>query len=69
MKTAAVALDDWKLPVFKKRLDDAGYAYEQRAGIVKDTLTLIVKYKYRAELSLVIMAANAECASIKAARK
>lgn len=61
MKTAAVVMDDWKLPTFKKHLDAAGYAYTEHPGITKGTLTLKVKYEWVAALKPIIEAANAEC--------
>lgn len=32
MKTAAIALDAWKLAIFKRHLDTAGYAYGERGA-------------------------------------
>ena len=32
MQKAGIMLDDWKLPIFKKALDDAGFEYEQSPG-------------------------------------
>lgn len=63
MKTAAVCIDDWKLPVFKKHLDAAGYSYTEHPGITKDALTLRVKYEWVANLKPIIEAANLECAN------
>lgn len=65
MKTAAVVLDSWKLPVFKKRLDRAGFSYEQAPGLTADTITLRVKYEWVADLQPIIEAANKECAARK----
>ena len=64
MKTAAVAIDSWKLTVFKKHLDAAGYKYTEGAGLTKDTLLLSVKYDWVATLKPIIEAANAECATM-----
>jgi len=63
MKTAGVVIDDWKLQIFKKHLDAAGYAYTEHPGITEDTLTLRVKYEWVAELKPIIEAANKECAN------
>ena len=61
MKTAGVAIDDWKLPIFKKHLDAAGYTYTEHPGLTKNTLTLVVEYEWVAELKPIIEAANEEC--------
>lgn len=61
MKTAAVVIDDWKLPTFKKHLDAAGYTYTEHPGITKETLTLKVRYEWVAALKPIIETANAEC--------
>lgn len=65
MKKAAVAIDDWKLPTFKKHLEDAGYSYTEHHGVTKDTLLLQVQYEWVADLQPIIEAANAECANAK----
>lgn len=59
-KTAAVAIDEYKLPTFKKHLDDGGYKYTVHPGLTADTLTLRVEYEWVAKLLPVIEAANAE---------
>ena len=61
MKTAGVVIDDWKLPIFKKHLDAAGYTYTEHPGVTSKTLTLRVTYKWVSELKPIIEAANAEC--------
>lgn len=61
MKTAAVAIDAWKLPTFKKHLDAAGYSYTEGRGITHDTLILSVKYEWVKDLKPIIEAANEEC--------
>lgn len=63
MKTAAVAIDAWKLPIFKKHLDAAGYTYTEGPGVTADTLILSVKFAWVKDLMPVIKAANAECAN------
>ena len=65
MKTAAVFLDSWKLSIFKKHLDAAGYSYTEQPGVTTDTLTLHVKYEWVANLKPIIEAANQECANAK----
>jgi hypothetical protein len=63
MKTAAVIIDKWKLPIFDKHLEDAGYTYTTGASITPNTLTLHVNYEWVAELQPIIQAANDECSS------
>lgn len=58
MKTAGVVIDAYKLPVFKKHLDAAGFKYTEHPGITKDTLTLKVSYEWVADLQPIIEAAN-----------
>ena len=61
MKTAGVIIDSWKLPIFKKHLEEAGYTYEEQAGVAPKTLTLMVNYGWVADLKPVLEAASAEC--------
>lgn len=67
MKKAGVVIDDWKLPIFKRHLDMAGFAYTEHPGITEGTLTLRVEYKWVGELKPIIKAANTECANAKRA--
>ena len=61
MKTAAVAIDAWKLAIFKRHLDAAGYSYTEGPGLTPDTLFLKVKTDLIAPLQRVIEAAQKEC--------
>jgi len=65
MKTAAVVIDDWKLPIFKRHLDAASRTYTEGVGITADTLLLQVQYEWVADLKPIIEAANKECANAK----
>lgn len=60
-KKAGVVIDNWKLPVFKRVLDDAGFAYEQAPGVTKDTITLMVEYDFVSKLQPYIENAQNEC--------
>ena len=62
MKKSAVALDDWKLPIFKKHLDAAGYKYEVPVPFTHGTLILTVHFDWVHELKPIIEAAQRECA-------
>lgn len=61
MKTAGVAIDAWKLPIFKKHLDAAGYSYTEHPGVTAGTLFLKVKTERIATLQPVIEKAQEEC--------
>lgn len=67
-KTAGVVLDDWKLPIFKKHLDAAGFLYVDPVKFGESALLLRVSYEWAHELQPIIEAANKECADIKAAK-
>lgn len=63
MKTAAVVIDKWKLPIFKRHLEDAGYKFDESVGLTEGTLPMLVKYELVYNLKPVIEAANTECAN------
>jgi hypothetical protein len=63
VKLAGVVLDAWKLDIFKRHLDAAGFDYTQQPGITDGTLILKVSYEWVFELQPIIEAANAECAA------
>ena len=65
MKKAAVIIDKWKLAIFKRHLEKAGYTYTELAGVTNDTLTLQVHYEWVVNLKPVIEAANRECSNAK----
>lgn len=62
---AAIALDKWKLPIFKKHLDKAGFKYTKHPGLTKDSVTLTVKTESISRLKPVVIAANSEAARTK----
>jgi hypothetical protein len=64
-KKAATVIDDWKLPIFKKHLDAAGYKYEDPLPFTDGTLVLKVHYEWVSELQPLIEAAQRECAKFK----
>lgn len=65
MKTAAIILDDWKLAIFKRHLDKAGFKYTEHPGVTAKTLLLKVSYEWTADLAPVVAAANNEAARSK----
>jgi len=63
MPTAGIVIDKWKLPIFKKRLEDAGYEFSVYPCVL-NTLTLKVSYVFASDLKPVIEEANKQCAKI-----
>lgn len=43
MRTVGIAVDDWKLSIFTKRLNEAGYAFSQHPGLIDKTSLLRVE--------------------------
>jgi hypothetical protein len=61
---AGVAVEDWKLPVFRKRLTDAGFSYTDAGEMINGTTLLHVQFAYMEALPalrLVLQEAQAEC--------
>ena len=65
MKKAAIAIDKWKLSIFKRHLSDAGYQFEQHPGFNDATLVLTVMTSSAKELEVVVRAANTEAQKTK----
>lgn len=64
IKMAGIAIDAWKLPVFSKRLTNAGFTYEQKPGLDPGTYILKVPAALvdLQQLAQVCLAANTEAA-------
>lgn len=60
-----IAVDDWKLPVFRKRLTEAGYEYRDAGGFTADTTLLTVEGDDMLALKRVLEACQAECRKTK----
>jgi hypothetical protein len=59
---AGIAVDDWKLPVFRRRLTEAGYTYED-AGPLTGAVTLLkVETDNLLKLKATLEECQAECA-------
>lgn len=58
---AGIAVDNWKLPVFRKRLTNAGYEYKDAGATSHDTTLLQVETDDMIALSEVIAACQSEC--------
>lgn len=65
MKVAGIAIDRWKLPIFKKHLEKAGYSLTEHLGVTPDTMLLKVETESVAALQVVVQEANAEAAKRK----
>jgi hypothetical protein len=59
---AGIAIDEWKLPIFKRHLLDAEFEYTQTCGPAPDTLMLYVETTDLNRLARVVKAANSEAA-------
>jgi hypothetical protein len=58
---AGIVLDDWKLPIFKRHLDAAGFTYTEHPGLTAGTLILNVPFEDQSKLTPIVRAANTEC--------
>jgi hypothetical protein len=58
---AGIAVDNWKLPVFRKRLTEAGYEYKDAGGLTGDTTILTVETTDILKLKKVLERCQAEC--------
>ena len=58
---AGIAVDNWKLPVFRKRLTEAGFHYEDAGAFTCDTTILTVETDDMLALKSVIEKCQAEC--------
>jgi len=64
-KKAAVCVDDWKIPIFRKHLDAAGCKYDEPVPFVDRSSILKVHYEWVHVLQPIIEAAQKECAKLK----
>ncbi|MDH7638981.1 hypothetical protein [Sphingomonas oryzagri] len=58
---AGVAVDNWKLPVFRKRLTEAGYHYEDGGALTTEATLLTVETSNVLALKKGIERCQAEC--------
>lgn len=61
---AGIAIDTWKLPIFKRHLKEAGYEYEFGERITSNTRMLYVETDDIKALHKVVWAANIEAKRI-----
>ena len=62
MQKAAIAIDDWKLPIFERHLRQAGYSFQNSGSLTAGTLLLRVDTPNIVALGEVVKAANTEAA-------
>jgi len=53
-----IAIDDWKLPVFKKILSREGFEYTEGSGVTGDTVILYIETKDTTKLRAATAEAN-----------
>jgi hypothetical protein len=58
----AIAVDDWKLPVFRKALTRNGFEYTDAGALTPDTTLLTIITDDVPLLQVVVLAAQAETA-------
>ena len=58
-----IAIDPWKLTIFKRRLDEAGFKYETHLSVA-DSVLLKVVTADKEGLRDVVQAANTEAARV-----
>lgn len=58
---AGVVVDDWKLPVFRKRLTEAGYEYQDGGPIPGDCTLLTVETNNMFALKKTLEKCQTEC--------
>jgi hypothetical protein len=63
MQTAGIAIDNWKLPIFKRHLEAAGFEYTEKKGLTPTTRLLKVKTPSALKLRPTLEVAELECAS------
>ena len=62
MQKAGIAIDEWKLPIFERRLKQAGYSFENSGLLTTGTLLLRVDTTNLEALNEVLKTANTEAA-------
>lgn len=58
---AGIAVEDWKLPVFRRLLTEAGYEYKDGGALTSDTTLLTVETSDMLALKKVIEQCQAMC--------
>lgn len=58
---AGIAVDDWKLPVFRRLLAEAGYEYSDGGALTAGTTLLTVETQDMLALKKVLERCQSEC--------
>jgi hypothetical protein len=58
---AGIAVDDWKLPIFRKKLTEAGFEYTDAGGLTHNTTVLTVETDDLLRLKSVVEECQREC--------
>ena len=66
MLKSAIVIDSWKLKIFKKTLNEAGYEFDEHPGVTPTTLCLIVETDCPGNLHKFVTKANPLAANSKA---
>jgi hypothetical protein len=61
MKKVAIVLDNWKLPIFRKALENAGFEYEDGGEITADSTLLRVNTADMDGLTNLVFACQRKC--------
>lgn len=56
-----IAIDEWKLSIFERHLQQSGYAFENAGSLTEGMLILRVDTENPDALGVVVKAANTEC--------
>lgn len=59
---AAIAIDEWKLPIFERHLSQSCYKFDNNGMMTDSTMILSVHTDNLEALSIVVKAANDEAA-------
>ncbi len=62
---AGIAVDNWKLPVFREELTQAGYEYEDGGALTADATLLTVETDNFLALKKVLEKCQARCRKVK----
>lgn len=57
---AAIAIDEWKVEIYKRHLEQSGYAFEMRKGPILNCIFLYLQTDNREALEAVVLAADGE---------
>ena len=68
-KKCGIALDDYKLPIFRRELDAAGFAYEDMGELTPGTTLLQVKTSKVSKLSDLIFRCEKLCKQVRNAKR